>query len=161
MITASDLKGSYYNVFHNHHIHVVKDNITKSRFDDASFDVITCISTLEHIPDFNKAISEMTRLLKPGGFLILTFPYQYEEFQEDVYKLKDSNAYDKHIKFITRSYSDKEISSWIEKHGLSEDKVSYYRGFEGKFWSTGKRIQFPFFVDNKKEANGICLTLKK
>jgi len=160
-ITASDLKGSYYKMFHNHHIHVVKDNITRSRFSNESFDVITCISTLEHIPDFNVAINEMVRLLKPEGFLILTFPYQYDEFQDNVYELVDSNAYGNNSKFITRSYSDSEIHKWIDKHSLKKDKIAYYKGFEGKFWSTGKRINFPYWVDNKEVANGVCITLKK
>jgi glycosyltransferase involved in cell wall biosynthesis/2-polyprenyl-3-methyl-5-hydroxy-6-metoxy-1,4-benzoquinol methylase len=43
-------------------------------FEDASFDVVTCISVLEHIPPGNDraALWEMGRVLKPGGSLILT-----------------------------------------------------------------------------------------
>ncbi|MBU1082996.1 iron-containing alcohol dehydrogenase [Patescibacteria group bacterium] len=36
-----------------------------------NFDVVICVETLEHIPDTNKAIIEMHRVLKPGGKLII------------------------------------------------------------------------------------------
>jgi SAM-dependent methyltransferase len=43
-------------------------------FDNASFDLITCISVLEHIPENDTAIIKMWDLLKPGGKLLLTLP---------------------------------------------------------------------------------------
>jgi SAM-dependent methyltransferase len=39
------------------------------------FDSILCTEVIEHIPFPNETISEFSRLLKPGGFLILTAPY--------------------------------------------------------------------------------------
>lgn len=39
---------------------------------DAQADVVTCISVLEHIPDFQRTIAEMGRVIKPGGLLLLT-----------------------------------------------------------------------------------------
>jgi SAM-dependent methyltransferase len=43
-------------------------------FDRASFDVITSISVVEHIPDDSEAVRKMWDFLKPGGRLILTLP---------------------------------------------------------------------------------------
>jgi ubiquinone/menaquinone biosynthesis C-methylase UbiE len=40
-------------------------------FDDASFDTVVCTFGLCAIPDHTKAITEMTRVLRPGGRLIL------------------------------------------------------------------------------------------
>lgn len=42
---------------------------------DVSFDAIMCIEVLEHLPDPLAALKEFSRLLKPGGFLILTAPF--------------------------------------------------------------------------------------
>jgi len=42
---------------------------------DASFDAILCVEVLEHLPDPIKALRELTRLLKPGGTLIVTAPF--------------------------------------------------------------------------------------
>ena len=39
-----------------------------------TFDVIFCIHVLEHIPDAAKALSEMYRVLKPGGLGVILVP---------------------------------------------------------------------------------------
>jgi ubiquinone/menaquinone biosynthesis C-methylase UbiE len=41
----------------------------------ASFDAIMCVEVLEHLPDPADAIREFSRLLKPGGELVLTAPF--------------------------------------------------------------------------------------
>jgi SAM-dependent methyltransferase len=41
-------------------------------FTDASFDVVLCTEVLEHVPEPQRAIDEMFRVLKPGGRLLLT-----------------------------------------------------------------------------------------
>ena len=42
---------------------------------DASFDAILCTEVFEHIPDPVQAMREFSRLLRPGGMLILTAPF--------------------------------------------------------------------------------------
>ncbi len=49
-------------------------DITDIRFGDSSFDVILCNHVLEHIPDDRKAMAELYRVLKPGGWAILQVP---------------------------------------------------------------------------------------
>lgn len=39
---------------------------------DAAFDVVLCTEVLEHLPEPQKGIDEMFRVLRPGGTLILT-----------------------------------------------------------------------------------------
>jgi SAM-dependent methyltransferase len=55
-------------------IDLVSD-ITEIPAPDASFDVILCSEVLEHVPEPTHALDEFTRLLKPGGVLILTAPF--------------------------------------------------------------------------------------
>ncbi|MBF0230746.1 MAG: methyltransferase domain-containing protein [Desulfamplus sp.] len=45
-----------------------------AEFEPDSFDLITCISVLEHIPNDKAVIETMWTLLRPGGKLILTLP---------------------------------------------------------------------------------------
>ena len=42
---------------------------------DASFDAVMCVEVLEHLPSPVLAIKEFSRLLKPGGRLIVTAPF--------------------------------------------------------------------------------------
>jgi ubiquinone/menaquinone biosynthesis C-methylase UbiE len=53
----------------------IKSDIVHIPVDDASFDNLLCIEVLEHVPYPIKAIKEFSRILKPGGNLILTAPF--------------------------------------------------------------------------------------
>lgn len=55
-------------------IDVVSD-ITRIPLPDGSFDAVLCSEVLEHLPEPTRALDEFSRLLKPGGRLILTAPF--------------------------------------------------------------------------------------
>jgi SAM-dependent methyltransferase len=55
-------------------IDLVSD-ITEIPAADRSFDAVLCSEVLEHVPDPISALSEMGRLLKDDGLLILTAPF--------------------------------------------------------------------------------------
>lgn len=50
-------------------------DITNIPVEDASFDAILCTEVFEHIPEPIAAIAEFSRILKPGGTLIVTAPF--------------------------------------------------------------------------------------
>lgn len=50
-------------------------DITRTRFADAAFDAITCLSVVEHGVDLDRYFSEMARILKPGGVLVTSADY--------------------------------------------------------------------------------------
>lgn len=50
---------------------VVKDS-SKLPFEDASFDTITFVACLNHIPNRMETLKEARRLIRPGGSLIIT-----------------------------------------------------------------------------------------
>ncbi len=41
-------------------------------FEDGSFDTVTCVAALNHIPNRREFLAEARRLLRPGGSLIAT-----------------------------------------------------------------------------------------
>lgn len=50
-------------------------NIMDLPFEDNQFDLVFCIATFHHLPDKKlrlQALSEMRRVLKPGGYLLMT-----------------------------------------------------------------------------------------
>lgn len=53
----------------------IEPNINgKLDFSNNSFDLITCFGVLHHIPNVSKIINEFTRVLKPGGYLLMREP---------------------------------------------------------------------------------------
>ncbi|MDZ7740893.1 MAG: methyltransferase domain-containing protein [Bacteroidota bacterium] len=53
-------------------------DITNMDYPDNTFDVILCNHVLEHIEDDIKAMAELHRVLKPGGWAILQVPISYK-----------------------------------------------------------------------------------
>ena len=50
-------------------------DITSISEPDGSFDAIMCVEVFEHLSEPIKAIKEFSRLLRPGGHLIITAPF--------------------------------------------------------------------------------------
>ena len=53
----------------------VKMDIHQIPFEENHFDVVLCNHVLEHVADDLKAMSEINRVLKPGGWAILQVPF--------------------------------------------------------------------------------------
>jgi SAM-dependent methyltransferase len=70
--------------------------IAAAPFAPGTFDLITCVSVMEHIPEDRAAIAKIWELLKPGGRFILTTPCAAATFEQyidrDEYGLIGANA---------------------------------------------------------------------
>ncbi len=62
-------------------------------FEDNSQDVYICVSVLEHVFNWQRALSEIKRTLKPGGVLILVIPFAYPFHDEVDYWRFAKSAY--------------------------------------------------------------------
>lgn len=58
-------------------------DLTQMAFQDRYFDVIICYHVLEHIHNDRRAMQELFRVLKPGGWAILQVPIWAETTYED------------------------------------------------------------------------------
>ena len=52
---------------------------TQLDFPDDTFDAIICSEVLEHLPDYDAALQEIRRVLKPDGRLCITVPHAWPE----------------------------------------------------------------------------------
>jgi SAM-dependent methyltransferase len=55
-------------------------------FTDAAFDAVICTEVLEHVADATVLLEELARVLRPGGYAVVTVPFvfHYHEDPEDV-----------------------------------------------------------------------------
>ncbi len=53
-------------------------DVTQIQYSDGSFDGAVCNHVLEHVPDDRLAMSELHRVLKPGGWAMLQVPVEWE-----------------------------------------------------------------------------------
>jgi len=51
-------------------------------FEDAAFDSILCNQVLEHVFNPDEFLGEINRVLKPGGRLLLTVPFVWDEHEQ-------------------------------------------------------------------------------
>lgn len=72
-------------------------------YEDESFDIIIARHMLYHVPNIDKALSEVKRVLKPNGkFYVSTNGKEHMQELNDLVK-----KYDKYIDFDTLKYADK------------------------------------------------------
>lgn len=53
---------------------LVQGSVLELPYPDASFDLVFCFSVIEHLREYGKALSEMRRVLRPAGLLLLGMP---------------------------------------------------------------------------------------
>jgi len=105
----------------------VKADICNLPFKDNSYDVILCNHVLEHIPDDTKAMQELYRVLKPGGYGVFQIPQDLSRantFEDDSITDKKERSkifgqYD-HVRVYGRDYFDK-----LRSIGFKVEEVNY------------------------------------
>jgi SAM-dependent methyltransferase len=105
----------------------VKADILDLPFEDNQFDLVLCNHVLEHIVDDAKAMSELYRVIKPGGLGIFQIPQNMEldkTFEDPSITSPEERAkhfgqYD-HVRVYGKDYFDR-----LRKAGFKVDEVDY------------------------------------
>ena len=118
----------------------IKADICNLPFEDNTYDVILCNHVLEHIPDDQKAMQELYRVLKPGGWGVFQIPQDLQRertFEDDNIidrkeRAKIFGQYD-HVRIYGRDYFDKlrkagfEVEEVDFTHKLTQEEINRYR----------------------------------
>ena len=94
---------------------VTKASVTEIPFPDGSFDVSYSFKVLAHVPDIHKALSEMARVVVPGGYVIAEFynPYSIRHLVRLLRNpLKTGDGQDDHSVYY-RSDSPKMVDGYL------------------------------------------------
>lgn len=93
-------------------------NATSIPFDDNTFDVVVSFETIEHHDQHEEMISEIKRVLKPGGVVIISTPDKL--FYSD--KAKYKNQF--HIKELYKKEFSDLLAKYFSKHQLLTQQYS-------------------------------------
>jgi 2-polyprenyl-3-methyl-5-hydroxy-6-metoxy-1,4-benzoquinol methylase len=160
LVTATDNVRDYWpSGMLNRHYHIIDDDITSTRLSD-TFDLITCISVLEHIQQPDDAIRNLFSLLKPNGYLILTFPYNERSYVRNVYELPGS-GYGQGASYITQSYSRNELDRWLQENPGKIIDQEYWQFWAGDHWTAGKQLIPPKSVTVSDQHQLTCIMMRK
>ena len=161
LVTAIDNVDDYWTKgMSNRHYNVIQDNILATMLPHAAFDMVTCVSVLEHIPDHNRAIRSMVDLLQPGGNLVLTFPFNERSYVENVYALPGSIGAGVYS-FTTQVFSREEVVRWCQENRLTLIRQEWWRFYDGEFWTQGRPVCPPEHTGPDLPHHIACIVLQK
>ena len=108
----------------------VKGDALDLPYSDGTFDVVIASEILEHVPEDERAIAELVRVLKPGGQLAVTVPRWLPEkvcwMLSDEYHANEGG----HI----RIYRADELSAKVTAFGMQFDHRHHAHALHSPFW---------------------------
>ena len=111
---------------------VLRGDATKLPFDDNTFDCVVTSEVLEHIQDDVNVISELHRVLKPGGSLGVTVPSWWPE--KINWMLSDEYHAPKSVGGHVRIYSATELMAKLRSAGLEVTDSHHAHALHSPYW---------------------------
>ena len=106
---------------------------TALRFEDNSFDAVICSEVLEHLPDYDAALAEIRRVLKPSGRLCVSVPHAWPE--RICWELAPPpNGYAFEPGGHIRIFDEVDLKVSIERHGFDLFKRHHAHGIHSPYW---------------------------
>lgn len=121
------------NILKTENISFICEDILSSGFPNEKFDVVVMGEVLEHIPDDEKAIREINRILKGGGSFVISVPYsevveEYtsptEAFRRKSGKVASDEDIFRGCYHVRSGYNEGRITSLLENNGFDVVSIS-------------------------------------
>jgi SAM-dependent methyltransferase len=109
---------------------VVNGNALDLPFPDAAFDRVITSEVLEHIWDDDRAITEIVRVLRPGGRLAVTVPTEWPERVNWALNWRYHDVPGGHV----RVYKQRELEAKLERAGLYLRGSHHAHAYHSPYW---------------------------
>jgi SAM-dependent methyltransferase len=142
-LTGADLNPQLKKMPYQQAIHYEQTDFMRTPFENASFQVVTSISVIEHGFDSTALLKEMSRLLKPDGFFIASFDYWQDKIDTTGVKFFDMDWL---------IFSKADIEDFVQKaadYDLTPVGEMNYSGNEKPIDCAGKQYTFGWLVLQK------------
>jgi SAM-dependent methyltransferase len=114
------------------YVAALQGDATRLPFDDGSFDRVITSEVLEHIQNDVGAISELVRVLRPGGTFACTVPTWYPE--KINWLLSDEYHAPKSVGGHVRIYSATELKAKLRTAGLRVTGSHHAHALHSPYW---------------------------
>jgi len=129
--------------YQRRNLHFVRGSCTEIPCPDQSIDLVASFETIEHISEHDAFLSEIKRVLAPGGILVISSPHkaEYQKVSEAANPFHEAELdHDEFVQLITRTFKHNVaakqrlvIGSWIAPDEASAQvSTATFRGwFDG------------------------------
>jgi ubiquinone/menaquinone biosynthesis C-methylase UbiE/predicted nucleic acid-binding Zn-ribbon protein len=129
--------------YRHRNLHFVRGSCTEIPCEDHSIDLVASFETIEHISEHGDFLSEIKRVLVPGGILVISSPHkaEYQKVSETANPFHEAELdHDEFVQLITKTFKHcvaaKQrlvVGSWIAPDGPSAQvSTATFRGwFDG------------------------------
>jgi SAM-dependent methyltransferase len=105
-------------------------DVRRLPFPNAFFQAVICSEVMEHIPDHDRALDELVRVLKPGGHLVVSVPRYFPERVCWAFSTEYHQANQGHV----RIYRKGQLIRMIRRTGLSLCRIHYAHSLHTPYW---------------------------
>ena len=91
---------------------LIRGSLLEIPLEDESVDMVMSTQVIEHIQDHEKAAAELCRILKPGGYALITVPHPPEPFPNDDH--------------CREGYTADDLLALFAPHGLTALHTDYF-----------------------------------
>ena len=121
-------------------VDLVVEDSSRLPFDEASFDTVTCLGALNHIPNREKVLQEVSRLLKPNGLFLMTMiPPGISKLWHTIRKPWDADQAERGMaEGEVYGLSAAQLSTMYRKAGLNLKEVKPFMSGINRLYVCGK-----------------------
>ncbi len=139
----------------------ISGNIPPLPYDDNSFDRVVSFQVIEHIADDHRFLREISRVLKPGGFALLTTPNRPMSLSRNPWHEREYTA--EELTSLARKYfgsaemkgitGNEKVMQYYDRNKKSVDKMMRWDIFDLQHKLPASVLRVPYEIMNRLNRN--------